>query len=461
MSEKHDMSILARAEALGGSPWANRANHPATWGNWLLSGGLALGFLSVEAFNHAHRRAGHGVPVAERLEHLLSSPTLLGEVLNLSTYLVYLGVLLLPGLVVEAGVRRRLVLALGLELAVGAAYVWATSQAAALLVGPCFQAAAALVLVMALKDGGSRSFVASIVVALLIIGVPPAVAARHAAVDILGGGVLGWVVYRVSSCRAFRFLDEPKPWAVMRHEIKNLRNLIVSNSVESWNEMYRAGEWEFLRSADQRPRHYVIAGILRDRFAQGGAVLDVGCGHGVLGALLGGTGFSYTGIDPAEAAVRECRRTFAGEDSFRFQTVRFEDFRSDDRFDAVVLNEVLYYFPVRATAELLQRAQDLLRDERSVVIVSMGTSPKVKRIWRRISRLHRPEQTIQVTNLRTRSLWTVRVLRKMTVTAPGTENMRSPRHANSPVGYGRTASAGDEGRPQAFPATLSRGGPEE
>src|SRR5687767_13442204 len=49
----------------------------------------------------------------------------------------------------------------------------------------------------------------------------------------------------------------------------------------AWEEQYRAGRWSFMRGLDESARYAVIAAFVR-RLAPGGAVLDVGCGEGLL-----------------------------------------------------------------------------------------------------------------------------------------------------------------------------------
>jgi SAM-dependent methyltransferase len=113
-------------------------------------------------------------------------------------------------------------------------------------------------------------------------------------------------------------------------------------SREVWETQYRDGRWAFLQELEQMPRYSVIAGYIH-ALARTGALLDVGCGEGILLDLLTAHDFSkYVGIDISQAAV-ELAREKRGERSFFFQADA-EHFLPAESFDAIIFNEVLYYF---------------------------------------------------------------------------------------------------------------------
>lgn len=232
---------------------------------------------------------------------------------------------------------------------------------------------------------------------------------HHTAAELVTGVVFGAVAFRVARTSTLSFLDSPAPASSLRHEVANAWNLFVANSSARWNRMYADGEWEFLRSLPQRPRHYVISGIVRDRFPRGADVLDVGCGHAILYPLLKGAVSSYTGLDIAPAVVADCLRNFGGRADCSFYTGSFDDFQPVKRFDVVVLNEVLYYFPLASVEHVFLRAHTLLRSSDGVVVVSMGTNPKVSHIWRQLARISTPIQAITTTTLTSGSQWTIQV----------------------------------------------------
>lgn len=111
---------------------------------------------------------------------------------------------------------------------------------------------------------------------------------------------------------------------------------------EVWESQYRAGAWSYLWELEQMTRYSVIAGYIQI-LKRNGYLLDVGCGEGVLLDRLSGTAYSkFVGIDISQAAIalaqnkRYERSAFAQADA--------EDFVTDEKFDVIIFNEVLYYF---------------------------------------------------------------------------------------------------------------------
>jgi 2-polyprenyl-3-methyl-5-hydroxy-6-metoxy-1,4-benzoquinol methylase len=157
----------------------------------------------------------------------------------------------------------------------------------------------------------------------------------------------------------------------------------------AWDDEYGRDGWAWLKGASEIPHNHVIAGYIR-HFKPGGAVLDIGCGEGVLQSIVAGApDGSYTGIDVSAQAIAKARAAAGAEADFFVADAR--EFCTSRRFDAIILNEVLYYFPDPIT--LLQRLQTLLR-EGGIFIISMSQASfrdalRKQRIWRAILRRYR------------------------------------------------------------------------
>jgi 2-polyprenyl-3-methyl-5-hydroxy-6-metoxy-1,4-benzoquinol methylase len=112
-----------------------------------------------------------------------------------------------------------------------------------------------------------------------------------------------------------------------------------------WDDEYRVGAWDVLRTELERPRYRALA--TRVSGANTGAprrILDLGCGTGVLRSHLEtGSVESYTGVDWSAEAVKEAHRGGHARSSFHVASI--VDWEPDDRYDAIVFNEVLYYLP--------------------------------------------------------------------------------------------------------------------
>lgn len=112
-------------------------------------------------------------------------------------------------------------------------------------------------------------------------------------------------------------------------------------SREAWEEQYREGRWACLHGADEIARYGVLIGFL-EHLEEARSILDVGCGEGILRDLLGAGRYQrYEGIDLSSVAIEAAQRR-AGE-ADRLLVADAETYVPEGRFDAVVLNESLYY----------------------------------------------------------------------------------------------------------------------
>lgn len=178
---------------------------------------------------------------------------------------------------------------------------------------------------------------------------------------------------------------------------------------ESWDRQYRQGEWRFLREPDELARYSVIAAYLH-HLCPGGAVLDVGCGEGILREQMcfyGGA--PYTGIDLSEAAIEDARTredpgaTYEVADGARYTPSR--------RYAAVVFSESLYYFP--EPLEVVERYREALEED-GLIVVSMFRSRRTRAILRVLETAYPVMDEVTLTHRK--GTWEVAVLRPV----PGT-----------------------------------------
>jgi len=116
------------------------------------------------------------------------------------------------------------------------------------------------------------------------------------------------------------------------------------------NAEYEAGKWDYLGQLGELPRYSVLAGYLV-YLKPGGAILDVGCGEGVLLSRMQPYGYSkYVGVDLSSGAI--ARLAERQSERQLFVVADGEHYAPTEHFDVVVFNEVLYSFrdPVNAVA---------------------------------------------------------------------------------------------------------------
>lgn len=111
---------------------------------------------------------------------------------------------------------------------------------------------------------------------------------------------------------------------------------------ETWESQYRAGRWVYLNGVQQMTRYSVIAGCIQ-ALKRGGWLLDIGCGEGILLERLGAADYArFVGVDLSRTAIERAQQKQLARSVFVHADAR--DFVPGDVFDAIIFNEVLYYF---------------------------------------------------------------------------------------------------------------------
>ena len=105
---------------------------------------------------------------------------------------------------------------------------------------------------------------------------------------------------------------------------------------------YLAGRWDFLRDTREVARYGVVSAWLH-HFLEAGSVLDLGCGEALLFPYLDARRIrGYVGLDVSRTALDRAR---IDPERARLLQTSVEDYvpAPDERFDAILFNEVLGY----------------------------------------------------------------------------------------------------------------------
>ena len=131
-----------------------------------------------------------------------------------------------------------------------------------------------------------------------------------------------------------------------------------------WEQQYEIGHWNFLHTLGELGRFSVVVGYLHE-LRPDSAVLDIGCGEGLLFKRLQPRGCSrYLGIDISAADA--------------------EYFVPSDTYDVIIFNESLYYFldPVAAVV----RYSSALRPDGIMIVSTFLSSRRGRAILRALKR---------------------------------------------------------------------------
>lgn len=110
-------------------------------------------------------------------------------------------------------------------------------------------------------------------------------------------------------------------------------------SAQTWEAQYAAGKWNYLAELSELARFSILAGYIC-HLKPGGAVLDTGCGQGVLLRRLPGSCYSrYVGIDVSASAIAVAQEQ--QNERSTFLAADCEDYSPAEQFDVIVFNEVL------------------------------------------------------------------------------------------------------------------------
>jgi SAM-dependent methyltransferase len=138
-----------------------------------------------------------------------------------------------------------------------------------------------------------------------------------------------------------------------------------------WDWEFRHGAWECIDDTPDDPAYPYVR-----QYANGGRILDLGCGPGSAGRHLDPAMYrSYVGVDISQIAIDDARRrnkssknTYAQADILRY--------RPEGSFEVILLGDSLYYVPQGEVLRMLRRYAESLEPTNGVFIVKMHDMPR-------------------------------------------------------------------------------------
>ena len=187
------------------------------------------------------------------------------------------------------------------------------------------------------------------------------------------------------------------------------RSVGLLQSPQAWEAQYAAGKWDFLADLPELARSSVLAGYIC-HLKPGAAVLDVGCGQGVLlQRLPAGSYARYLGIDVSSSAIAAAQKQCS--ERSRFVAADCERYSPEEWFDVIVFNEVLYCLrePLRTVEHY---ARSLEPD--GLILVSMCTAARGSStiLWR-LKQSYTLLDQVRISHSGRRVSWVCAALRRM------------------------------------------------
>jgi 2-polyprenyl-3-methyl-5-hydroxy-6-metoxy-1,4-benzoquinol methylase len=167
----------------------------------------------------------------------------------------------------------------------------------------------------------------------------------------------------------------------------------IEVTLDNWETQYKSENWSHLSDIRELARYSMIVGYC-NYFKTFGSILDIGCGEGILQNRLGSQAYSrYIGIDISAEAIK--RASNNGNDRTFFLCSDAAIYKPDERFDIVIINECLYYF--KDPLGFVRRYEGFLKDG-GLIIVSMYSADRTKKIWEILEKTCHIEDSTTVTN---------------------------------------------------------------
>jgi trans-aconitate methyltransferase len=135
--------------------------------------------------------------------------------------------------------------------------------------------------------------------------------------------------------------------------VRPFPKLNATLSATIWNFQYRRGQWNYLDSETARQTLSLV-----EEYAPDAKILDLGCGTSANLPLTPGRYRHYHGVDISVAAIQRARTL--GRPDTSFETADILTYETGEKYDAILLREVLYYFPTEKVAGLLLHLANFL-----------------------------------------------------------------------------------------------------
>lgn len=116
-------------------------------------------------------------------------------------------------------------------------------------------------------------------------------------------------------------------------------------------------------------RHRMIIKKLKSAgLQQNSVVLEIGCGIGTLTSLLVKNCKHLTAVDISPESIQQAKLSLSKHTNIRFEVTDMSDFQTPQKFDFIVLPDVLEHIPIEQHPMLFERMKSLLNENGKICI---------------------------------------------------------------------------------------------
>ncbi len=160
-----------------------------------------------------------------------------------------------------------------------------------------------------------------------------------------------------------------------------------------WEQGYEGGKWDYLNQLKELAHYSILIGYI-NYYKYNGAVLDVGCGEGILFDRMRSHSYSrYVGLDISQTALDHASKKKTQNSVFIKTAI--QDYKSEENFDVIIFNEVLYYF--ESPLQIVKHYDSFLKDD-GIFIISMFCSKEQPKFWKELDSVYIPLDETKVSN---------------------------------------------------------------
>lgn len=164
----------------------------------------------------------------------------------------------------------------------------------------------------------------------------------------------------------------------MNNIVSFVKRKIFRINRDRWNYQYGKGLWDGLKALDELARFSVIVGYVKFLKPGQPAILEIGCGEGLLQQRLQTQNYGrYVGTDISDLAIQKAAAD-AGDDKCTYLVADMDTYQPDEQFDCIIFNEVIYYS--KHPLKTLQRLATYLKPE-GLLIVTINDHKHSAELW--------------------------------------------------------------------------------